>query len=247
MTDISSVVKLLRKEHDHLTKQIKGIAAALEAFGAAYGKQNGTRKISAAGRARIAAAQKARWAKLETIVAHKSRLPRSGLCLRLLQSESLKHKRSAGRLGRRRKLRSLKQSHFLSRFHVDPLGIPQKSWQVMFSLRALCVSSAPSAFTGGLQLCASSVAGGRHTRSGMQNRESTVKAIYGEPVATHGKTSGVVGIRTLSHGANRNAEWCEQTRGGCSNDAPDNSKGFWGASVLSERDSMRRLPSTSVE
>jgi len=63
MTDISSVVKLLRKEHDHLTKQIKGIAAALEAFGAAYGKQNGTRKISGAGRARIAAAQKARWAK----------------------------------------------------------------------------------------------------------------------------------------------------------------------------------------
>jgi hypothetical protein len=47
----------------------------------------------------------------------------------------------------------------------------------------------------------------------MQNSESTVKAIYGEPVATHGKTSGVVGIRTLSHGANRNAEWCEQTRG----------------------------------
>ena len=63
MTDISSVVKLLRKEHDHLTKQIKGIAAALEAFGAAYGKQNGTRKISGAARARIAAAQKARWAK----------------------------------------------------------------------------------------------------------------------------------------------------------------------------------------
>jgi hypothetical protein len=63
MTNVGSVVKLLRKEHDHLTKQIKGIAAALEAFGAAYGKQNGTRKISAAGRARIAAAQKARWAK----------------------------------------------------------------------------------------------------------------------------------------------------------------------------------------
>jgi hypothetical protein len=56
MRNISGVVKLLRKEHDHLTKQIKGIAAALEAFGAAYGKQNGTRKISAAGRARIAAA-----------------------------------------------------------------------------------------------------------------------------------------------------------------------------------------------
>src|SRR6185437_5238517 len=48
---------------DHLTKPIKGVAAALEAFGAAYGKQNGTRKLSAAGRARIAAAQRARWAK----------------------------------------------------------------------------------------------------------------------------------------------------------------------------------------
>jgi hypothetical protein len=63
MTNVGSVVKILRKEHEHLTKQIKGIAAALEAFGAAYGKQDGTRKISAAGRARIAAAQKARWAK----------------------------------------------------------------------------------------------------------------------------------------------------------------------------------------
>jgi hypothetical protein len=63
MTNVGSVVKLLQKEHDRLTKQIRGIAAALEAFGAEYGKGNGTRKISAAGRARIAAAQKARWAK----------------------------------------------------------------------------------------------------------------------------------------------------------------------------------------
>jgi hypothetical protein len=63
MKNIGSVVKLLQREHDRLTKQVKGIAAALEAFGAAYGKQNGTRKISKAGRARIAAAQKARWAK----------------------------------------------------------------------------------------------------------------------------------------------------------------------------------------
>lgn len=63
MTTVGSVVKLLQKEHDRLTKQIKGIAAALEAFGAEYGERNGTRKISPAGRARIAAAQRARWAK----------------------------------------------------------------------------------------------------------------------------------------------------------------------------------------
>ena len=62
MTNVGSVVKLLQNEHDRLTRQIKGIAAALEAFGAAYGKQNGSRQISAAGRARIAAAQRARWA-----------------------------------------------------------------------------------------------------------------------------------------------------------------------------------------
>jgi hypothetical protein len=63
MKNIGSVVKLLQREHDRLTKQVKGIAAALEAFGATYGSRNGTRKISVVGRARIAAAQRARWAK----------------------------------------------------------------------------------------------------------------------------------------------------------------------------------------
>jgi hypothetical protein len=63
MTNLASVVKLLQKEHDRLRKQIKGIAAALEAFGSAYGTRNGNRKISPDGRARIAAAQRARWAK----------------------------------------------------------------------------------------------------------------------------------------------------------------------------------------
>jgi hypothetical protein len=66
MTNIRNVVRVLRKEHDRLTTQIKGVAAALEAFNAAYGKQNGTRKISAAGRARIAAAQRARWSKVKS-------------------------------------------------------------------------------------------------------------------------------------------------------------------------------------
>jgi len=66
MTKLGSVVRLLQREHDHLTKQIRGVAAALEAFGAAYGKQNGNRKISSAGRARIAAAQRARGAKVNS-------------------------------------------------------------------------------------------------------------------------------------------------------------------------------------
>ena len=63
MTNLAGVVQQLKKEHDRLSRQIQGISAALSAFGAAYGKRTG-RKMSAAGRARIAAAQRARWAKL---------------------------------------------------------------------------------------------------------------------------------------------------------------------------------------
>lgn len=48
-----------------MTKELRGIGAALAAFGNAYGKQSGsTGRLSAAARARIAAAQKARWAKV---------------------------------------------------------------------------------------------------------------------------------------------------------------------------------------
>jgi len=58
---------MLKKEHDRLTKQIEGISAALAAFGSTYAYGMRThRKISAAGRARIAAAQRARWAKVKT-------------------------------------------------------------------------------------------------------------------------------------------------------------------------------------
>lgn len=67
MTNLGNVVQMLKKEHDRLSKQIQGISAALSAFGAVYGKQPGTRRrMSAARRARIAAAQKARWAKVRT-------------------------------------------------------------------------------------------------------------------------------------------------------------------------------------
>lgn len=65
MTDlIDVVVQTLRKEHHRLSKEIKAVSAALSAFGAAYGKGTARRRsMSAAGRARIAAAQRARWAK----------------------------------------------------------------------------------------------------------------------------------------------------------------------------------------
>jgi len=63
MKKMQDVVALLRKEHARLTKQVEGVSAALAAFGNTYRNGPGKRTISAAGRARIAAAQRARWAK----------------------------------------------------------------------------------------------------------------------------------------------------------------------------------------
>jgi hypothetical protein len=66
MSHLASVVRQLKKEHDRLTRQIQGISAALSAFGSAYGKPKARRsRMSAAGRARIGAAQRLRWSKLK--------------------------------------------------------------------------------------------------------------------------------------------------------------------------------------
>ena len=64
MSQLAGVVQLLKTEHDRLNRQLQGISAALSAFGAAYGKPKARRsKMSAAARARIAAAQRLRWSK----------------------------------------------------------------------------------------------------------------------------------------------------------------------------------------
>jgi len=60
-------MKQLSKERDRLHQQLAGLNAALEAFAGVYRGNNGAkprRKISAKGRASIAAAQRARWAKV---------------------------------------------------------------------------------------------------------------------------------------------------------------------------------------
>jgi len=64
MAKLSGVVQLLKKEHERLTKELHGISAALAAFGKTYGRHGGARWLSPAARARIAAAQRARWAKV---------------------------------------------------------------------------------------------------------------------------------------------------------------------------------------
>lgn len=41
MAQLHSVIQILKKEHARLTRELKGITAALAAFGDAYGSNNG--------------------------------------------------------------------------------------------------------------------------------------------------------------------------------------------------------------
>lgn len=70
-TLIQSVVSELQKERKRLEDELRRVSAALTAFGKVYMQGSKPRKaatrkkrtVSAAGRKRIAAAQRARWAK----------------------------------------------------------------------------------------------------------------------------------------------------------------------------------------
>ena len=70
MGNVSLIAKQLKKERDRVERQLSGLNAALAAFVGAYygGKTKPTRrrrKLSAKARAKIAAAQRARWAKVK--------------------------------------------------------------------------------------------------------------------------------------------------------------------------------------
>jgi hypothetical protein len=63
--DIAIVVRQLRKERDRAAKEVARLNAALAALNSnSYRKRSGGGTLSAAARARIAAAQRARWAKV---------------------------------------------------------------------------------------------------------------------------------------------------------------------------------------
>ena len=66
MANVSSILKQLRKERDRVAKQLSGMDAALRAFAGVYSNGQPSRKrrkMSVRSRAKIAAAQRARWAK----------------------------------------------------------------------------------------------------------------------------------------------------------------------------------------
>ena len=70
MANLSLVVKQLQQERNRLSSQMEALNRAISLLGGANSNGVGRgRGISAAGRARIAAAQKARWARIK---GHKS-------------------------------------------------------------------------------------------------------------------------------------------------------------------------------
>jgi len=66
MANVSSIVKQLKKERDRVEKRLSGLNAALTAFASVYGGKPSRkrRNMSAKSRAKIAAAQRRRWAKV---------------------------------------------------------------------------------------------------------------------------------------------------------------------------------------
>jgi hypothetical protein len=75
MGNVSSIITQLKVERDRVERQLSGLNAALVAFAGVYrgtakpGRKR--RKMSAAGRAKIAAAQKKRWARARARAAKK--------------------------------------------------------------------------------------------------------------------------------------------------------------------------------
>ncbi len=66
MANLPGFLKQLKQERDRVQRQLAGLDAALKTFAKVYrdaGLGRRIRRLSATGRARIAAAQRARWAK----------------------------------------------------------------------------------------------------------------------------------------------------------------------------------------
>ena len=67
MANLSAIVKQLKAERDRVERRLSGLNAALVAFASVYGgtdKPARKRHVSAKSRAKMAAAQRARWAKV---------------------------------------------------------------------------------------------------------------------------------------------------------------------------------------
>lgn len=66
MTQIAAVIQHLQKERERAAREVAQLDAALVALNGGSGRRGGTRTLSAAARERIAATQRARWARVKT-------------------------------------------------------------------------------------------------------------------------------------------------------------------------------------
>ena len=108
MANIAGVVQMLRIEHDRLAREMNAIGRALSAFGASYGKQWVKRRTMSAGvRARIAAAQRLRWAKMKANDAKSSVVTLSG---KRKMSTAARRRIAAAQCARWAKVRAGKKS-----------------------------------------------------------------------------------------------------------------------------------------
>jgi hypothetical protein len=64
MANLAQIVQRLKTEEERLKRELKTVSGVLAAFGGRVEKRTFVRRLSAAGRKRIAAAQRARWAKI---------------------------------------------------------------------------------------------------------------------------------------------------------------------------------------
>lgn len=65
MTQMTAVIQQLQKERSRAAREVAQLDSALAALNGTGGKRSGTRPLSAAARERIAAAQRARWARVK--------------------------------------------------------------------------------------------------------------------------------------------------------------------------------------
>jgi hypothetical protein len=94
MTNLTSVLNQLEQERTRLASQLENLNNALSALNGAGNKLT-TRTISAAGRARISAAQRARWAKAKgqkvvAIAARKTRTMSASARRRVASAQRLR-------------------------------------------------------------------------------------------------------------------------------------------------------------
>lgn len=107
--NFAGVVQQLQKERDQAARTVERLDAALAALnGDSYWRKAGTRrKISAEGRARIAAAQRARWAKVRKNGAPKQNV--GAILKKRTMSASARRKIAAAQRARWAKLRAGKK------------------------------------------------------------------------------------------------------------------------------------------